>query len=487
MKTIQRILKNASAMLAANIASRAFGFFYIMYTARYLGAEKFGILSFALAFTGIFAVFADVGLQTLIIREVARDKSLADKFLSNIIAIKVVLVTFTFGLTVLIVNIFGYPELTVKVLYLVTLSIVFNAFSGAFFSIFRAYEKMEYESAGQILRAALSLACALFAIFQKLDVTAFAFIYFIVSVLIFGYALSICAWKFIKPRIEIDWKFWKSTLKKALPFSLTLIISGIFFNVDIIMLSAMKGDEFAGWYKAVVNIIAVFNSIIIVFIFAMFPVTSRLFISAKNSLIRATERSSKYLFIVGLPIAAGTFLLADRMILLIYGPNFAPAAIAVKILSIYLPLRVLSHVMGWTLASIDWEPLRTLSAAIALGLNVCLNFIFIPVLGIAGAGIAAVISQVLMFILYYLFLTKHLYRLSLAKIALKPCISCLVLVLFISFLKNINLVILIILSAALYFSILWMFRVLDSDDKEIFKVLIESIYQLLSKKNSESV
>jgi len=37
--------------------------------------------SFALAFTGIFGVFADVGLRQLTVREVARDKSLAGKYL----------------------------------------------------------------------------------------------------------------------------------------------------------------------------------------------------------------------------------------------------------------------------------------------------------------------------------------------------------------------------------------------------------------------
>jgi len=51
-----------------------------MHTARYLGAAGFGILSFALAFTGIFGVFSDLGLSTLTIREVARDKSLASKY-----------------------------------------------------------------------------------------------------------------------------------------------------------------------------------------------------------------------------------------------------------------------------------------------------------------------------------------------------------------------------------------------------------------------
>ena len=48
-----------------------------MYTARYLGAAGFGILSFALA-----------GLSTLTVREVARDKSLAGEYLGNVAMMK---------------------------------------------------------------------------------------------------------------------------------------------------------------------------------------------------------------------------------------------------------------------------------------------------------------------------------------------------------------------------------------------------------------
>jgi|LGVE01.1.fsa_nt_gb O-antigen/teichoic acid export membrane protein len=77
MNTIQRIAKNTGVLLVSQIVSYILGFFFVIYTARYLGAEGFGILSFALAFTGIFGIFADLGLRQLTVRAVARDKSQA--------------------------------------------------------------------------------------------------------------------------------------------------------------------------------------------------------------------------------------------------------------------------------------------------------------------------------------------------------------------------------------------------------------------------
>ena len=189
-----------------------------MYTARYLGAEGFGILSFALAFTGIFGVFSDLGLSTLTVREVARDKSLASKYLGNIAVMKIILVVITFGLIALFINLLGYPQQTIKVVYLVALSVIFNAFSGMFNSVFQAYEKMEYRSVGHILSSVLMLSGALVAINQGFSVVGFASIYFIVSAVVLGYGFVVCAWKFAKPKIEVDWSFWKPTIKEALPF-----------------------------------------------------------------------------------------------------------------------------------------------------------------------------------------------------------------------------------------------------------------------------
>jgi len=485
MNTVQRIAKNTAVLLAANIISKALSFFYIMYAARYLGAEGFGILSFALAFTGIFGVFTDLGLKLLTVREVARDKSLAGKYLGNITVIKIFLVMITFGLIAIIINLLGYPEQTIKVVYIIALTVIFNTFTGMFDSIFQAFEKMEYQSLGQILHSILMFTGVLFAISQKFSVVGVASIYFWASVIVLGYSFIICVREFVLPKIEIDWGFWKPTIKTALPFSLTIIIAGMFFNIDIVMLSTMKGNEFAGWYKAAINLVLFINTIAVSFIYAIVPKMSKLFISDKSILKTALEKSSKYLFILALPISAGIFLLADRIILFIYGTEFVHATIALRIISLYLPLRVISHVTGWTLASINREPLRTISAGIALILNICLNFIFIPIFGIAGAGIATVISQILLFYLYFYFVSKYFHQLPLYKIILKPCISCIIMILFILIFKGINLFILVIFSAIIYFTILWILKIFDSEDKKVFNNFLKPIDQLLQKPNSD--
>ena len=54
MNEIQKIVKNISVLSVARVLSLFFSFFYVMYTARYLGPANYGILAFALALNGIF-------------------------------------------------------------------------------------------------------------------------------------------------------------------------------------------------------------------------------------------------------------------------------------------------------------------------------------------------------------------------------------------------------------------------------------------------
>jgi len=98
MNAIQRMAKNTGVQVVSQFTTLILGFLYTMYSARYLGTEGFGILTFALALTALFGVFADMGLQTLAVREIARDESLSGKYLGNIAGMKAILAVIAFGL-----------------------------------------------------------------------------------------------------------------------------------------------------------------------------------------------------------------------------------------------------------------------------------------------------------------------------------------------------------------------------------------------------
>lgn len=476
MKTIQRIAKNTGILIISQLVASLLAIFYGIYTPRYLGPESFGILSFAIAFTAIFSVFTDLGFSSLIVREVARDKSSTSKYLGNIAVMKLILVIITFGLIALIINLLGYPKQTIEVVYLLGLSIVCGAFTGIFNSIFQAYEKMEYNSIGQILNSGLMLGGVLLAISQRFDVIAFAFVYFIVSAIFLVYSFAICVWKFAKPRIEIDWSFWKSAIKEALPFGLTGIFVTNLQWISSVMLSSMKGDTAVGWYSAAYRLVFIPLIIPATFMTAIYPVMSNFFKSSPGSLKLSLEKSFKYLTVLGIPIGIGTTLLAKRFILVVFGTQYINSIIALQILIWSSVFIFINNAFANLLNSINKQVIITKVMGICLGVNVVLNLILIPKYGLIGASITTALTQfiALLFIFIgssrigYNFFTKFFIN-----IIVKTIISGVLMGVFIMYFYNLNLLILVPSAALLYFVALYAIKGIDENDINLISVLVK--------------
>ena len=474
---MQRIAKNTGVLLASQVVSYAIGFFFVMYTARYLGAEGFGVLSFALAFTGIFGVFADLGLRQLTVREVARDKSLAGKYLGNIAVMKVILVIVTFGLIALFINLLGYPEQTIKVVYLVALSIIFGAFSGMFYSIFQAYEKMEYQSVGQILSSALMLSGALFAISEGFSVVGFASIYFLVSAIVLVYSFVVCAWKFVLPKIEVDLGFWKHTMKEALPFGLSGIFVVIYFYIDSVMLSLMQGEEVVGWYNAAYRFVYVLLFIPAAYFSSIYPIMSRFYKTSKDSMRFSYEKSLKYILIIAFPIAIGVTFFADKIILLIFKEEFAPSIPALQILVWAVFFSYLAHATVYTLNSINRQMIYTKITFLAMMLNVVLNLIFIPLLSFVGASLTTLFTEFIGFSLMFYYLKKYFgdsirYAFMVKSVFVMLMISIIMLCLI----KLINTELSFAIGMGAYLALLYFFNIFTKEDVNLFKSVLLPMY-----------
>lgn len=483
MNIVQRIAKNTGVLLAAQVLGCVLSFFYMMYTARYLGAAGFGILSFALAFTAIFGIFADFGLQPLTTREVARDKTLAAKYLANLSGMKIILVTVTFGLIALTINLLGYPEQTINVVYLLGLSIVFSAFTQMFYSIFQSHERMEYQSLGQVLNGALMLGGVIFAMKYNFGVVGFASLYFLASIVVLAYSFAILRVKFPSlslawyPRkIEVDWGFWKSTIKEALPFGLSMTFVMIFYWIDSVMLSLMKGDAVVGWYNVAYRMVLVLLFIPQSYIAAIFPVTSRCYMTSQDALRSSYVKSFKYLAILGIPIGVGTTLLAKRLILLIFGTEYMNSILPLQILVWSSVVIFMSFPFANLFNSLNRQIIVTKIAGVAVILNVVLNVILIPKYSLIGASISTVLTEFITLLLNFIWSLKIGYEMPkklLMSILYKVLIANILMSLFIMTFYNLTLLVLVPSAALLYFVVLYLVGGIDKEDTNLVRLIIQ--------------
>ena len=475
MNTVQRIAKNMTVLFLARIVSMLFGFFYLMYTARYLGPANYGILAFALALNGIFGVITNFGLDPLTVREVARNKSLARKYLTNGLVLKLLFGALTFLIVLTVVVLLGYPEITRKVVYIITLSTIVGGLNSLFNDIYQAFERMEFMSIGQILQSALSLVFAIIAIKLGLDVVYFAMIYLSVNLIVLGYHVVATTWKFLKPKIEVDLSFWRSVVREAWPFALTAIFVSIYYWIDSVMLSYMKGNEVVGWYNAAYRLILILLVIPSIYFTAIYPIMSKFFKNSHDSLRFSFERSFKYMSMLAFPIGVGTTLLSDKIVLLIFGSRYLPSSKALQILVWSVVCIYLSSSYGQLVRSTNQQSLETKITAVGAVLNIVLNALIIPRYSYVGASATTLATEffVTMFYFYTFRETEFFNDYVLVSMG-KAMLASFIMGVFLWYFLSLNLFMLTGLSIVVYFGAYFIIGGLDEMDVWIIKNIIQT-------------
>lgn len=478
--TVQRIAKNTGILLISHVISYLLGFVYVMYTARHLNKEGFGVLSFALAFAQIFGVLIDLGLGPLIVREIARDKSLASKYLANIGVMKLILAVITFMLIASVINLLGYPKQTVRVVYLIALSVIFTALTRMLYSIFQAFEKMVYQSLGQILKGVLMLIGIIYAIRSDFSVIGFAFAFSAAAFIVLGYSLVILRWKFAGPvftsganLLEVDRSFWKQSIKEAWPMAAAALWLTICFRIDTVMLSLLKGDAAVGLYSAAYRVSEVSTIIPAMFVASVFPVMSRYHKDSRDLFVSAYGKLVKFLLYLALPMALTVTFLAEPIVNLIFKEGYLESTIALQILIWSAAFSYVGIVFGAVLITADKQMLRLKLIVIIFILDVVLNLIMIPKYSYVGASIATVVTRATGLFLSVFFMNRCGYKLALGRICLPPLVGLSVAGVLMALLSHFEVNVFIVASICLVvYSLIVYLTGINEEDKWILKVIL---------------
>ena len=143
--TKQTFLKNTFWLFLSEATGRLFKMVLIIYAARILGANGWGVFSYALSLSSILMIFSDVGLSGLITREVVQEKEGHKNFISTALFLKG---AFLFASTIIVIIISPMlshvPEANV-LLPITAMILFFDSVRDLVIAINRASERMEYE------------------------------------------------------------------------------------------------------------------------------------------------------------------------------------------------------------------------------------------------------------------------------------------------------------------------------------------------------
>lgn len=406
MSTVERIAKNIGTIFVGSVFTKLFDFIIIIYLAKHLGNSGFGIYSFVLTYIFFFNVLPTLGINKIMVREIARDDDIAEKIIGNMVIIRILLSLFAIILCVIVINLLNYSIDTRILVYIASLTILFSSIGLTFASIFQARLKMKYSVAadvsGKIILVILILTIVSLQGSLVHIITAIVISSFIIFLILFIFSR-----KFVKPKFEFDFPYSIKILKSALPLALTVVFVMIYNKIDILMLSLMKTFTDVGYYSSAYKLIEALNIIPMALMMSLFPLMSKYYKNSKESLTVLYERSFRLLLMIGLPIAVGTTLFSKDIIHFIFGNEFLPSASALSILIWAEVILFINLLFINVVISMDKQIITTYITGIMAIVNIVLNLILIPQFSYIGASIATVFTEALgaLIIFYYIYTT----------------------------------------------------------------------------------
>jgi O-antigen/teichoic acid export membrane protein len=458
------VRRNAVILIVSQIVSKGVGLFALVVLTNYLGADLFGKYAFALAFATLFIPLMDFGMDTFGIREMARDHARVPSYLGGMLCMKLALAAVTFFLIMWIIRLLDYPAVTRNLVCLAAWITIVRTYTNSAVSVFRAHQSMEYEGLVLILQRVFEAIAAVLGVHFFLSIESILYWTLASTVLVLFLAFWIQSVKFRRPVFRFRWGLWKTLLKGGLPFTLTGVFVMVYFKISNVLLSKMVGDRAVGLYDSATNLIYPLTVISAAIVTALFPAVSKHVHREKEVAVRSAVQAVKFSLIIALPLALGIFMLADKIYLVLYKPEFAEAVRALQILSWLLPVIFITNVFGNTLGAADRQGIVFGISALNAAVNLILNILLIPRYGYNGSAAAALLTEIVGFFFLSHFLKKHFSRLSIRGPVIRTALYSLFLIPVFLLKNRLNVFLLGAGAAAVYAGVLFLFKEISTTD-----------------------
>lgn len=435
----RKLAKNTIFYTAALASQKVLSFFYFIILARGIGVENTGKFTFALSFTSIFAMVLDLGLTQVLIRETAKEPEKSERYLSSIMAFKLVGSFFVYLLIVALVNIMGYPEITKNLVYVSAFVMLVDCYTLSIYGAIRGKQNLFFESLGTILNQLIVLIAGSILIFTQAGLAVIMSVYLLASLANFFWGwLNLHRAFAIKLKVNFDWPTLKFLLALALPFAIAGIFNRVFSSIDIVLLSKLKGDYEVGIYSVAFKIAFALQFTALAFSAAIYPAFSYYFAHEKESLSKLFAKSMYWLMFLATPISIGVISISDRVIAPVFGVAYGQSVEPLNILMLSLLFAFLCFPIGAMLNACGRQTRNTVNLGIVAGFSVVANLALIPYFGYIGTAWANLLSYFLLFALGIMVIDsiikydKKFLFVSFAKIIL----ACLLMYLAVILVKN---------------------------------------------------
>jgi len=415
--TARRVAKNSFTAIVLNLMTKVLDLAFAMLMARLLGPDGVGRYYFAVVIFAWFDVFTSFGLQTLLTREVARERSQGNRYLLNTTLLRIglgaagipVLVGFLAVFQLVSPNKLA-PD-TLVAIALLYVGLLPSSLATGLTGLFYAYEKAEYPAAITVVTVLIKIAIGVPVLVLTRSIIGIAAVSIVVNTITLSILVALATRLFFRPRWESDRVLQRDMLRESFPLMINNLLSALFFKVDVTLLQPFKGERAVGWYNQAYKWVDALNVIPAYFTFALFPVLARQAAEDRDAARRSYHLAIKLLVMFALPAAVLTTFFAHELTTLItFGdPRFQPdSTIALQLMIWSIPFGWVNSVTNYVLIALGQQRKLTNAFLIGLGFNVVANLIFIPLYSYKAAAIITILSEIVEGGAFYWYIRRNI-------------------------------------------------------------------------------
>ncbi|MFC6905774.1 flippase [Halalkalicoccus tibetensis] len=373
----------------------------VVILARLLDPNGYGLLFLAIAVVEISKMFAKLGVPESAARYIAEYKEDNPTQLPHIlrtssILLLVLVASVATVMTVgheLIANRLDEPELApfllVGVVYL-----IFNVLTGYARSILQAFEAIQLASVVKIIQGvgkvvfAIGLVLAGFGAIGALG--GYALRSFLAA--LFGLVvIYLLYYRTFEAAAEMEHGLKRRMAEYSVPLMLTQAAKQLDSRVDTLLVGFFLNPAAVSFYAVSNQIIDFLQTPAAALGFTISPTFGAEKAAGNvDGAARLYETSLVHSLLLYTPAAAGLVLVADPLIELVFGIEYIDAVPVLQVLSLYAVLIAVMDITSHGLDFLGRARARAIVRGITAVLNVGLNIVLIPTIGVVGAAIATI-------------------------------------------------------------------------------------------------
>jgi O-antigen/teichoic acid export membrane protein len=388
------VIKNTLTIFAGRASNALFLFLLALVVSRQLGPAIFGVFSFLTIVVVSANTFSSLGLDIWMVREITKTPEKAKQYLSTILGLKAGTSLVTLLLVFLIFQATDLPETTLHLLWILSISLIFNTVSQTLWHYGDCFKEFVYHSflwaASNIIKSLAGITLVL--LYQNLEL--------LIVGIVFAEALALILSLYVIRRRfgpfvpQFQFSVWWDFLSRSAPIGLGVIFSVLYFRLDIVMLQLITDDRVVGFYSAAYKLFEVVVVLPHSLMIVLFPSLVEEFHTDRRKFKISFKKALTVYFMVGSSIALVFFGFSNEIIGLIYGNDFLFSAKVLDVLAIAISLSFMIFLLSNILIVSGWEMTNTWSLVGATILNIALNLAWIPAHGAIGAAWATVACEI---------------------------------------------------------------------------------------------